>query len=91
MATEINPQNRELSESVAAVREGVKSFIDKGSERASDLKNSAMDRASELKNNAMDRGRDAFSAIQRTIEERPLQVLGGVFVGGLIIGLWMRR
>jgi ElaB/YqjD/DUF883 family membrane-anchored ribosome-binding protein len=80
MATEINPQNRELSESVAAVREGVKNFIDKGSERAADLKNSAMDR-----------GRDAFSTIQRTIEERPFAVIGGVFVGGLLIGMWMRR
>ncbi len=91
MATEINPQNRELSESVAAVREGVKSFIDKGSERAADLKNSAMDRAADLKNSAMDRGRDAYGAMQRTIEERPLAVIGGVFAAGLIIGLWMRR
>lgn len=91
MTTEINHQNRDLAESVAAVRDGAKNLFDKGAERAAEIKHAAVDRASVLKHSAMERGGDAVSTIQRTIEERPIAVLGGVFLGGLLLGMWLRR
>jgi ElaB/YqjD/DUF883 family membrane-anchored ribosome-binding protein len=93
MATEIPAGNRsvEINESISGARDGVRAAIDKGTEKAAALKNAAMDRASHLKDAAFDRGRSAFSTIERTVEERPWAVLGGVFVGGLILGMILRR
>ena len=93
MATEIPTGNRsaDLESSMAGAREGVRSALDRGMERGQQLKDAAFERASHLRDQAMERGRTAMSAIERTIDERPLMVLGGVFAGGLILGLLLNR
>jgi ElaB/YqjD/DUF883 family membrane-anchored ribosome-binding protein len=73
------------------IQESIKSTIDRGADQAAHLKDAAFERAAHLKDAAMERGRSAFSAIERTIEQRPLAVLGGVFAGGLILGMLLRR
>jgi ElaB/YqjD/DUF883 family membrane-anchored ribosome-binding protein len=82
MAIEIpnEKQTKDIKDIVAGARDGLKDAFDKGSERAAHLKDVAMDR-----------GRTALSTIERTMEERPLAVIGGVFAGGLILGMLMRR
>jgi ElaB/YqjD/DUF883 family membrane-anchored ribosome-binding protein len=82
MAIEIpnEKQGKDVKDIVAGARDGLKEAFDKGSERAGQFKDAAMDR-----------GRTALSTIERTIEERPLAVIGGVFAGGLILGMLMRR
>lgn len=93
MATEIPTANqtREIQETIASTRDTIKSAIDKGTERAAQMKDAAMERASHLKDAAFDRGRTALASVERVIEERPLAVLGGVFAGGLILGLLLSR
>ena len=93
MATEIpgGNQAREIQESIADAREGIRGAIDRSAERASQLKDAAFERASHFKDAAMTRGRSALSSVERTIEERPLMVLGGVFAGGLILGMLLSR
>jgi len=93
MATEISGgnQTRDVQDAITGVKEGVRSAVETGRERAAAFKDAAMDRASQLKDMAYDRGRTALSSVERTIEERPLMVLGGVFAGGLILGLLLSR
>jgi len=104
MANEIpsGNQTKDIQEQIAGAREGIKGVIDKGTERASHLKDAAveragqykdaaMERASHYRDVAMDRGKSALSTVERTIEERPLLVLGGVFAGGLILGMLLSR
>ena len=82
MAIEIptEKQTKDIKDIVAGARDGLKEAFEKGSERAAVLKDAAFDR-----------GRTALSAIERTIEERPFAVIGGVFAGGLILGMLLRR
>jgi ElaB/YqjD/DUF883 family membrane-anchored ribosome-binding protein len=56
-----------------------------------EIVDSARDKAMHFKDVALDRGRDAVTAIERVIEERPLAVLGGVFAGGILLGMLLRR
>jgi ElaB/YqjD/DUF883 family membrane-anchored ribosome-binding protein len=93
MATEIptGARSADIQESLNAAKDGLRGAIDKGAEKASHFKDAAMDRASHLKDVAWDRGRTAFSAIEKTFDERPWMVLGGVFVGGIILGMMLRR
>ena len=93
MATEIPSGNRtpDIQETIDNARNGLRGAIDKGAEKASTLKDAAMDRASHLKDAAFDRGRSAASMIEKTIDERPWLVIGGVFAGGLILGMLLRR
>lgn len=93
MATEIptGARSADLQESLNAAKDGLRGAIDKGAEKAAHLKDAAMGRAAHLKDAAWDRGRTALSAIERTVDERPWMVLGGVFLGGLIIGMFLRR
>jgi ElaB/YqjD/DUF883 family membrane-anchored ribosome-binding protein len=79
MATQI-PESAEVKEMVENARDGLRQAFEKGSERAVQFKDAAFDR-----------GRTALSAIERTVEERPFAVIGGVFVGGLILGMLLRR
>ena len=93
MATEIagGNQSRDIADAVQGAKEGLRSALDSGRERAAHLKDAAMERATQFKDAAFDRGRSALSSVERTIEERPLMVLGGVFAGGLILGLRLAR
>lgn len=93
MATEMptGNQTREIQDTISSTRDSIKSAIDKGTERASHLKDAAMERASHLKDLAYDRGKSALASVERVIEERPLAVLGGVFAGGLILGFLLSR
>jgi ElaB/YqjD/DUF883 family membrane-anchored ribosome-binding protein len=93
MATEIRGGNTsaDMQEAISGAKDGLRTALDTGRERAAQLKDAAFDRASQFKDAAFDRGRTALSSIEQTIEERPLMVLGGVFAGGLILGLLLSR
>lgn len=93
MATEIptGNQTREIQDTIASTRDTIKGAIDRGTEKAAHFKDVAMERAAHLKDAAMERGRSALSRVEHVIEERPLAVLGGVFAGGLILGLLLSR
>ena len=100
MANEIPPgnQTREIQEGLAGARDGLRTAIDRGADRARELKDAAMDRATHLREVATERaamlrerGRDAWGSVERVIDERPLAVPGGVFVGGIILGMLLRR
>ena len=82
MATEIGTgnQTKEVKEMVDNARESIRTAFDRGSEKAAQFKDAAFDR-----------GRTALTAIERTIDERPLAVIGGVFVGGLVLGMLLSR
>jgi len=93
MATEIPTSNltREAQETLSSARDSLRSALDRGAETASHLKDAAMDRASHLKDAAFARGRSTYSTIERVIDERPFAVIGGVFLGGLVLGFLLRR
>jgi ElaB/YqjD/DUF883 family membrane-anchored ribosome-binding protein len=71
---------QELGNSVAAVRDTVRTLLDRGSERAGHIKDTVMER-----------GKSAIGTVQHTVEERPLVAIGGAFAVGLLLGLWLRR
>jgi ElaB/YqjD/DUF883 family membrane-anchored ribosome-binding protein len=49
------------------------------------------ERAHELKEAAMQRGKNAVSAVQTSVESRPLAYIAGAFAGGILLGMWLRR
>ena len=71
---------QDIAGGVHAVTDSVRGLIDRGTERAAHIRDVAMER-----------GRNAISRAQHTVEERPLMALGGAFVAGLLLGLWLRR
>ena len=93
MGTEIPTGNRsgDIKETLDAAGNGMRSAFEKGTEKASHLKDAAFERASSLKDAAIGRGRSTFAMIERAVDERPWAVLGGVFVGGIILGMFLRR
>jgi ElaB/YqjD/DUF883 family membrane-anchored ribosome-binding protein len=82
MATEIGSgnQTKEVKEMVDNARDSLRTAFDKGSEKAAQFKDAAFDR-----------GRNALTTIERTIEERPMAVVGGVFLGGILLGMLLSR
>jgi ElaB/YqjD/DUF883 family membrane-anchored ribosome-binding protein len=66
---------RNITEEVGAMRDSVKSMIDRGTERATHLKDEVVDKS-----------RDILGAVERAIEHRPLVAIGCAFLGGLVIG-----
>ena len=93
MATEIPVPNQpaEVKEAISHARASLRDAYSKGADKAGQLKDAAMERAGRYKGLAFDKGKSAISMIEQTIEERPFAVLGGVFLGGLVIGFLMRR
>lgn len=93
MATEIPVPHQppEVKEAISTARAKLTDAYSKGADKASHLKDAALERAGRYKDVAFDKGRSAISMIEQTIEERPFAVLGGVFLGGLVIGFLMRR
>jgi ElaB/YqjD/DUF883 family membrane-anchored ribosome-binding protein len=78
----------EFTEDVNAVRDSAKALFERGTERATELRQ----RASQLGEEAIQRGRDAVGTLERSIGDHPVIAIGTAFVGGLLIGaLLMRR
>lgn len=84
-------QHPEVKEAITTARASLRDAYSKGADKAVQLKDAALERAGRYKDVALDKGRSAMSMIEQTIEERPFTVIGGVFLGGLIIGFLMRR
>jgi|SwirhirootsSR3_FD_contig_31_25786955_length_333_multi_6_in_0_out_0_1 ElaB/YqjD/DUF883 family membrane-anchored ribosome-binding protein len=66
---------RDIGEQVGAMRDSVKSLIDR-----------TTDRAVHIKDDVVDRSRDVLGAVEKAIEHRPLVAIGVAFMGGLLIG-----
>ena len=65
----------------STMKGGAKTLLERGSERASELKDAVVQR-----------GRNTVHAVQGSIEVRPFTYMAGAFVGGVLVGiLWMRR
>jgi ElaB/YqjD/DUF883 family membrane-anchored ribosome-binding protein len=81
MATEITGGNaRDVQEALSTAKESLRSAYDSGRERAAHYRDVAMER-----------GRNALSTAERTIQDKPLIVLGCVFAGGLMLGWLLSR
>jgi len=82
MATEMTGGNqaRDVQEAITSAKESLRHAYEGGRERAAHLRDVAMER-----------GRNALSTAERTIQDKPLIVLGCVFAGGLMLGWLLSR
>lgn len=78
----------EYTEDVNAVRDTAKALFERGTERATELRQ----RASQIGEDVLARGRDAVGTLERSIGDHPVIAIGTAFIGGLLLGaLIMRR
>jgi ElaB/YqjD/DUF883 family membrane-anchored ribosome-binding protein len=77
----------EYTEDVNAVRDTAKALFERGTERATELR----ERASRIGEDALARGREAVGTLERSIGDHPVIAIGTAFVGGLLLGAILLR